>query len=330
MLMRACDDPRLLASLRHNCAGPILTALEDREVIEIMLNPDGSLWIERYGQEHEPIGQIPLAQSRLILSLVASGLDLTVNEKNPIVEGEFPLDGSRFEGTFPPIVGPGPSFSLRKKASRVFTLVEYMAAGSITARVIEIIHDAVLRRWNIMVVGGTSSGKTTFVNAVIDAIAELTPSHRLLILEDTAELQSKSPNTVFFRTSVLSDVDMRKLAKVSMRYAPKRILVGEVRDYAALELLKLWNTGHPGGVGTFHADGAEEALPRLEELVEEAGLGPKQKLIGRAVDLVVYMEKTPANQRRISSIIRVNRFNPKTETYETENLYEAPEDGRLP
>ena len=321
MLMRACDDPRLLASLRHNCAGLILTALEDPQVIEIMLNPDGSLWIERYGQEHEPIGEIPLAQSRLILSLVASGLDLTVNEHNPIVEGEFPLDGSRFEGTFPPIVGPGPSFSLRKKASRVFTLAEYLAAGSITARVIEIIHEAVLRRWNIVVVGGTSSGKTTFVNAVIDVIASLTPSHRLIIIEDTAELQSQSPNAVFFRTSVIADVDMRKLAKVSMRYAPKRILIGEVRDAAALELLKLWNTGHPGGVGTFHADSAEEALPRLEELVEEAGLGPKQKLIGRAVDLVVFMEKTPDNQRRISEIIKVNTFNQKEGFYETDTLY---------
>ncbi len=298
--------------------------LEDPEVIEIMLNPDGSLWIERYGQDHEPIGEVPLAQSRLILSLVASGLNLTVNEYQPIVEGEFPLDGSRFEGTFPPIVGPGPSFSLRKKARRVFTLAEYLAAGSITGRVVEIIHEAVRRSWNIVVVGGTSSGKTTFVNAVIDAIHDLTPAHRLLILEDTAELQSKSPNTVFFRTSVLSDVDMRKLAKVSMRYAPKRILVGEVRDYAALELLKLWNTGHPGGVGTFHADGAEEALPRLEELVEEAGFGPKQKLIGRAVDLVVYMEKTQDNQRRISDIIKVKCFNPKMENYETENLYTVP------
>jgi type IV secretion system protein VirB11 len=200
-------------------------------------------------------------------------------------------------------------------------LPEYLAAGSITARVIEIIHDAVLRRLNIMVVGGTSSGKTTFVNAVIHAIAELTPSHRLLILEDTAELQSKSPNTVFFRTSVLANVDMRALAKVSMRYAPKRILVGEVRDAAALELLKLWNTGHPGGVGTFHADSAEEALPRLEELIEEAGLGPKHKLIGRAVDLVVYMEKTPDNQRRISSIIKVNGYNHKREEYERQELY---------
>jgi type IV secretion system protein VirB11 len=257
----------------------------------------------------------------LILSLTASGLDLTVNDRNPIVEGEFPLDGSRFEGAFPPVVGPGPSFSLRKKASKVFTLAEYLASGSITEKVVEIIHEAILRRLNIVVVGGTSSGKTTFVNAVIHAVSELTPSHRLLILEDTAELQSRSKNTVFFRTSVPANVDMRALAKVSMRYAPKRIIVGEVRDCAALELLKFWNTGHPGGIGTFHADSAEEALPRLEELVEEAGLGSKRKLIGRAVDLVAFMEKTPDNRRRISSIIRVNGYNPQKETYETESLY---------
>ena len=320
-MIRACDDPRLLDSLRHNCGPLIMGALEDAEGIEIMLNPDGSLWIERYGQDHEHIGNISPAQGRLILSLTASGLDITVNDRNPIVEGEFPLDGSRFEGTFPPIVGPGPSFSLRKKASRVFTLEEYRLSGSITAEAVAMIENAVRRRLNIVVVGGTSSGKTTFVNAVIDAVSRLTPSHRLIILEDTAELQSQSPNTVFMRTSVLAEIDMRKLAKVSMRYAPKRILVGEVRDAAALEMLKLWNTGHPGGISTFHADSAEEALPRLEELVEEAGLGSKQKLIGRAVDLVVYMEKTPDNQRRISSIIKVNGFNPKKEDYETECLY---------
>lgn len=321
MLMRPGDDPRLLEGLRHACGPLFIDALENPDVIEIMLNPDGSLWIEKYGQDHEPIGVIPIAQSRLILSQVASGLNLTVNEKNPIVEGEFPLDGSRFEGTFPPIVGPGPSFSLRKKASRVFTLEEYMLSGSITPGAVNLIEDAVLHRANIVVVGGTSSGKTTFVNAVIDAVFRLTPTHRLIIMEDTAELQSKSPNAVFFRTSVLANVDMRTLAKVSMRYAPKRILVGEVRDAAALELLKLWNTGHPGGVSTFHADSAEEALPRLEELVEEAGLGPKQKLIGRAVDLAVYMEKTQDNKRRISSIVKVNRFNHKEEVYETETLY---------
>ena len=140
MLMRPCDDPRLLEGLRHACGPLIMGALEDPGVIEIMLNPDGSLWIERYGQDHDRIGEIPVTQGRLILSQVASGLNLTVNEKSPIVEGEFPLDGSRFEGTFPPIVGPGPSFSLRKKASRVFTLEEYMLSGSITPEALSLIH----------------------------------------------------------------------------------------------------------------------------------------------------------------------------------------------
>ena len=320
-MVAAHEDKRLLDNLRFACGPLMVDALEDEGIIEIMLNPDSSLWIERYGQDHEKIGEISRKDAESIMFLVASALKLTVNERNPIVEGEFPLDGSRFEGTFPPIVGPGPSFSLRKKASRVFTLDEYRLAGSVTPEVVRIIEDAVSRRLNIVVVGGTSSGKTTFVNAVIDAVFRLTPSHRLIILEDTAELESKSPNTVFMRTSVLAEVDMRKLAKVSMRYAPKRILVGEVRDAAALEMLKLWNTGHPGGISTFHADSAEEALPRLEELVEEAGLGPKQKLIGRAGGLGVYMEKTPDNRRRISSIVRVNGFNAKTESYDTDVLY---------
>ena len=116
---------------------------------------------------------------------------------------------------------------------------------------------------------------------------------------------------------------MRQLTKVCMRYAPRRILVGEVRDSAALELLKLWNTGHPGGIGTFHADSAEEALERLEELVEEAGVGSKQKLIGRAVDLVIFMEKTRHNTRRLSSIISVNHFDLKERRYETKEIYTA-------
>ncbi len=315
-------DQRLLENLRHYCQGAILKALEDPEVIEIMLNPDSKLWVERYGQEQEHVADIEPAKARVILSLVASGLGVVVTEKTPIVEGEFPLDGSRFEGTFPPIVGPAPSFSLRKKASKVITFPEYLEMGAIRPEGVEIIEQAVAQHKNIMVVGGTSSGKTTFVNAVIDCISRAYPKERLVILEDTAELQSKSANTVFFRTSDMpgAEVTMRKLAKVCMRYAPHRILVGEVRDAAALELLKLWNTGHPGGVGTFHADSAEEALERLEELVEEAGLGPKQKLIGRAVDMVVYMQKHQG-KRRVSEIIKVKGFNLTTHCYETETLY---------
>ena len=316
-------DDRLLESLEYNCGPLIMEALRDETVIEIMLNPDGKLWIERYGQEQKCIGELPLAQGKQILSLVASALDITVDAHHPVVEGSFPLDGSRFEGTFPPLVGPGASFSDRKKVSRVITMQEFLAQGVITPEVPPIIRGAILDRKNIVVVGGTSSGKTTFVNAIIHELDKLCPHDRLLILEDTAELQSRAPNSVFFLTSELAGIGMRQLAKVSMRYAPRRILVGEVRDAAALELLKLWNTGHPGGIGTFHADSAEEALERLEELVEEAGVGPKQKLIGRAIDLIIYMEKTRQNTRRLASIISVNKFNAKEGHYETTPLYSA-------
>ena len=314
-------DVRLADSLAFNCGPIIMDAVRDPDVLEIMLNPDGKIWIEKYGKDQECVGELPIAQSKVLLSLVASALDLVVDAQNPVVEGSFPLDGSRFEGTFPPIVGPGASFSMRKKASKIITLQEYLASGAITEEVIPILDAAILGRKNIVVVGGTSSGKTTFCNGVIHRLDELCPGDRLLILEDTAELQSSAKNAVFFLTSDLAKIGMRQLTKVCMRYAPKRILVGEVRDSAALELLKLWNTGHPGGIGTFHADSAFEALERLEELVEEAGVGPKQKLIGRAVDLIIYMTKTPQNTRIVSEILQVNRFDIKEQRYDCKIVY---------
>ena len=314
-------DVRLADSLAFNCGPIIMDAVRDPDVLEIMLNPDGKIWVEKYGKDQECVGKLPIAQSKVLLSLVASALDLVVDAQNPVVEGSFPLDGSRFEGTFPPIVGPGASFSMRKKASKIITLQEYLASGAITEEVIPILDAAILGRKNIVVVGGTSSGKTTFCNGVIHRLDELCPGDRLLILEDTAELQSSARNAVFFLTSDLAKIGMRQLTKVCMRYAPKRILVGEVRDSAALELLKLWNTGHPGGIGTFHADSAFEALERLEELVEEAGVGPKQKLIGRAVDLIIYMTKTPKNTRIVSEILQVNRFDIKEQRYDCKTVY---------
>lgn len=315
------SDPRLLASLEHNCGKMIMDAVHDPDVLEIMLNPDGKIWIEKYGEDQKCVGELGIPQGKLILSLVASALDQTIDAKNPVVEGTFPLDGLRFEGAFPPIVGPGASFSMRKKANRIITMEDYLKTGVITDEVLPILDDAILSRKNIVVVGGTSSGKTTFCNGLIHRLDQLCPNDRLLILEDTAELQSAAKNAVFFLTSELAQIGMRRLTKVAMRYAPTRIFVGEVRDKAALELLKLWNTGHPGGIGTFHADSAIEALERLEELVEEAGVGPKQKLIGRAIDLIIYMQKTPQKTRVLSEIIKVNRFNLHTGEYDTETVY---------
>jgi type IV secretion system protein VirB11 len=320
LMLPAHEDSRLLDNLRYVCGDLIMGALENPEVIEVMLNDDGKLWIEKYGRDHEHIGVIAKKQAESIMYLVASGLRIEVGPRQPRIEGVFPLDGSRFEGFFPPLaVAPG--FTLRKRASRKMPLSEYAQSGSIRPEGVTLIENAVAGHENIVVVGGTSSGKTTFVNAVIDAIDRLTPHDRVVVLEDTAELQCNSRNTVSLQTSELADIDMRKLARMTMRLAPKRIVIGEVRDFAALEMLKLWDTGHPGGVSTFHADSAVEALQRLESLVEEAGLGPKRDLIGRAVGMVVYMTKTRHNTRVVDSIIKVTGYDPTTYAYKTENLY---------
>ena len=314
------ENNKLTESLRHACGELILSALNNPNVVEIMLNPDGKLWIEEYGKDQECIGEISEKNARLIITHVASALGVVVNSDNPVVEGIFPLDGSRFTGTYPPMA-LCPGFSIRKKANKIIKLSEYLADGVITENVIEIIKHAIINRKNIVVAGGTSSGKTTFANAIIALLAELCPKDRLIILEDTPELQSASENTVFFRTNAMANITMQTLTKVSMRYAPKRIIVGEVRDKAALELLKAWNTGHPGGINTVHADSAEETLWRLEELVEEAGNGPKPKLIGRAVNLIVYMEKTKENTRRLSQIIEVEGYNSVAQDYKIKTLY---------
>lgn len=307
---------RLQASLTHNLGPTIMAALHDPDVIEIMVNPDQTLWIEKLGQDMALCGTLPPAQSRLIISLVASALETTVTADRPIVEGELPLDGSRFEGLMPPIVS-GPSFTIRKRASRVFTLSDYVDSGILLPAASDLLSQAIETRRNILVVGGTGSGKTTFVNAIIDGISRHCPTDRLIVIEDTAELQSASENTVFMRSS--DGVPIQRLVKVSMRYRPTRILVGEVRDGSALDLLKAWNTGHPGGVATVHAGSAAAGLLRLEQLIAEATPVPMPALIAEAVDMICFIERAPGG-RRVSDIVRVKGFDPTTRSYDLEHL----------
>jgi type IV secretion system protein VirB11 len=307
----------LLNGLAFNLGQAAVEALEDPEVVEVMANPDGSLWIEKLGQNMERAGSVTSVQTKSVILLMASSLGLEANAASPIVEGELPIDGSRFEGVLPPIVSQA-SFSIRKRASRVFSLDEYVSSGVLVKGLAALLRDAVVERKNILVVGGTGSGKTTLVNAIILEISDLCPDQRLIIMEDTLELQSRSENIVFFRTSEF--VNMTRLLKMTMRYRPDRILIGEVRDQAALDLLKAWNTGHPGGVATVHANSAYEGLERLDELTQEAGLGQKSMLIGRAVDLVLFLQRVPGG-RRLTQAISVEGFDPVNQSYIIKEIY---------
>lgn len=314
--------PRLIRKLQDALGDHLCVALDDPTVVEIMLNPDGKLFIERLGQGISPAGEMSNGAAEIVIGSVAHVLESEVDDERPIVSGELPIGGHRFEGLLPPVVS-GPSFTIRRRASRLIPLEDYVSKKIMTTEHASVIRNAIKSRLNIVVSGGTGSGKTTLANAIIAEIVEHWPDDRLVILEDTAEIQSAASNSVALHTS--DGVDMARLLKSTMRLRPDRIIVGEVRDGAALTLLKAWNTGHPGGLCTIHSNTAKSALQRLEQLTAEVSQQPMQAVIGDAVDLIISIERTPKG-RRVSEILHVSRFaggQYQTESYGEEALNAA-------
>ena len=225
--------------------GPlIMDALADSKTVEIILNADGRLWHERLGEKMRCIGTIPFARAEAIIKTVAGSHSKEVTRHKPLLEGELPIDGSRFAGQLPPVVA-APTFAIRKKAVAIFTLDQYVQAGIMTAAQQEVLTAAIKAHRNILVIGGTGSGKTTLVNAIINAMVMSDPTERVFIIEDTGEIQCAAENFVQYHTSL--EVTMTMLLKTTLRMRPDRILVGEVRGPEALDLLMAWNTGHEGG-----------------------------------------------------------------------------------
>ncbi len=298
------SHPRLIRKLQEALGDQLCVALDDQSVVEIMLNPDGKLFVERLGHGMAAAGEMSAAAAEIVIGSVAHALNSEADDTQPIISGELPIGGHRFEGLLPPVV-KAPSFTIRRRASRLIPLDDYVKARVMTERQADIIRNAVASRFNVVISGGTGSGKTTLANAVIAEIAETAPDDRILILEDTAEIQCPAENVVPLHTS--DTIDMARLLKSTMRLRPDRIVVGEVRDGAALTLLKAWNTGHPGGVATVHANTAESALRRLEQLTAEASQQPMREVIGEAVDLIISIERT-AKGRELRDILHVNGF----------------------
>ena len=297
-------------------AREILSALQDPETVEIMVNADGRIWQEKLGQKIQHIGNIQSAQVEAVIKTVAGFHGKEVNRFNPMIEGEFPLDNSRFAGQLPPIVS-SPTFAIRKKAIKIFTLEQYVKTGVLTPRHSDVIKEAVRKHRNVLVIGGTGSGKTTLINAIINEMVLSDPDERIFILEDTGEIQCAARNFVQYHTTL--DVDMTQLLKTTLRMRPDRILVGEVRGPEALDLLDAWNTGHEGGAATLHANDALSGLTRLESLISRNPSAPKEimPLIAEAVDMVVHITRTP-HGRKIQQIIEVQGF--KRGSYQIKKL----------
>jgi type IV secretion system protein VirB11 len=271
-----------------------------------MVNPDGALRLDRLGSGRTDTGALlDPAQVERIIRLVASHARAEVHVGAPIVSAELPphgdgLAGERFEGLLPPI-SSGPCFSIRKPAARIHTLADYVRDGIMAAELARLLSLAVVERRNILVAGGTSSGKTTLANALLAELAAR--DERVILIEDTRELQCAAPDTVALRTR-LGAVTMADLVRSTLRLRPDRIIIGEVRGGEALDMLKAWNTGHPGGIATVHANSAPAALYRLEQLIQEVVTAVPRRLIAEAIDLVVFIEGR-GPERRVGGVAAV-------------------------
>ena len=282
--------------------GPAIGAfLEDPAIVEVMLNPDGRLWIDRLSTGLADTGErLSAADGERIVRLVAHHVGAEVHAGAPRVSAELPETGERFEGLLPPVVA-APAFAIRKPAVAVFTLDDYAAAGIMTPAQAVLLRRAVAERRNILVAGGTSTGKTTLTNALLAEVAKT--ADRVVLIEDTRELQCQAPNLVALRTKD-GVVSLSDLVRSSLRLRPDRIPIGEVRGAEALDLLKAWGTGHPGGIGTIHAGTGIGALRRLEQLIQEAVITVPRALIAETINVVAVLTGR-GGQRRLSELVQV-------------------------
>ncbi|MFG1282948.1 MULTISPECIES: P-type conjugative transfer ATPase TrbB [Xanthobacter] len=287
--------------------GPVISRLlDDPTVVEVMLNPDGRLWVDRLSEGLGATGErLSPSDGERIIRLVAHHIGAEVHAGAPRLSAELPRTGERFEGLLPPVVA-APTFAIRKPAVAVFTLDDYVASDIMSAAQAEALRKGVASRANILVAGGTSTGKTTLTNALLAEVAKT--SERVILIEDTRELQCAAPNLVALRTkdgvASLSD-----LIRSSLRMRPDRIPIGEVRGAEALDLLKAWGTGHPGGIGTIHAGSAMGALRRLEQLIQEAVVSVPRALLAETINLIAVLSGRGA-ARRLTELAHVEGLGP--------------------
>lgn len=310
---------RNLEALRRHAGQLLLEALGHELTIEVMLNPDGQLWQERLGEEMKIIGTMDRHKAEAMIRVVASTLNQTITPDNPILDNaEFPLDGSRFSAALPPVVS-APTFCLRRRASKVFSMADYVASRTMTEQQKDVLCRTISEHKNIIVIGGTSSGKTTLTNALIGEIVRQNPKERIFIFEDTQEIQCNGENALFFHTT--DTTPMSRLLMLSLRMRPDRICVGEVRNAYALDLMDCWNTGHDGGVATIHATNAERGLSRLASLISRNPFRPAviEEVIGESVQRIVFIKKTPEG-RRIQTILSVDGYAKTRKEYEIKQL----------
>ena len=321
----------MMAAAMGDVLGELLL---DPGIEELRANPDGKLWCIREGQRHDTKKNLRTATRRQLINIVAHAVGVTVDETNPSFPAELPESGYRFHAIVPPQSPDGPTFVIRKKPTRVFSLDEYVAAGIMTVEQAAVIRQAVANRENILVGGGTGSGKTTLANAILKEIGRV--AGRVLTVEDTLELQVEAEEVVRQRTVRNGETVRRSMQDVIrdiLRLSPERIIVGEIRGPEAIDFIQALNTGHPGGLATLHCNSAGDALERFEDLLIQGGYTPVPRQIAKALNLVLFIGpvslQTPYgmhSKRRLQDIVRVSGVHATDmgHEYRLERLAEFP------
>ncbi len=301
------QNKRLEEKLKRELGTEIIDQLNNPEAIEIMLNPDGNIWYDIIGKGMVNSNCVMMrSQAENLLGTIASIYGTVINNLSPILEVELPFNGSRFTGLSMPIVS-SPSFTIRKRPEKIWTLEDYLSKEIITEDQVSIIRQAIEQKKNILVVGGTGSGKTTLVNALLYELSLIAPNDRVLIIEDTIELKSELANTIELRAS--QDVTINRCLRTALRMRPDRIIVGEIRGGEANTLIKAWNTGHPGGISTVHANSAAAGLIRIEQLIQEANIQPIGEIIAEAINILIFIERIKLSPwRKIKEIRKVKGY----------------------
>lgn len=292
---------------------PLASVFADESINEIMINGPHDVFIRQRGPDRKVEVQLPAKAIETAITLLASMSDKTVGSSARILSARLP--GFRVEACLPPVSVKGPSMCIRRHASRILTLADYIASGTITEAQATLIREIVDSRANFLIAGGTFSGKTTLMNCILSLIS---PDHRLFVVEQVQELKLSAPNAVLFECDPEQGVTARRLVKMGMRYSPDRILLGELRGEEAYDWLDASNTGHPGSAATIHADSAPEALNRLESLVLMADSKMPyeaiQQRIAQTVNYVLHIHHADG-VRRLSQICRVEGFDRATGKY---------------
>jgi type IV secretion system protein VirB11 len=320
MVFMRTSNENIITLLDQQLGPNILDLLADQDIIEVLLNPDGRLWIDSHQGRRDTGLKINARRAQTIISIVSGAASEETHRNAPLIEAELPGSLYRFTGLLPPIVA-SPTFTIRKRARQVFTLADYVDAMIMPQTAADYLKAAVRNKHNILVSGGTGSGKTTLTNALLQEISD--SGDRVVMIEDTQELQCRAQDFVALRTKG-PQVTLQDLIRTTLRLRPDRIIVGEVRGAEALDLLKAWNTGTPGGIATIHADSAVKALMRLEQLIAEVSVSSQRDAIAQTINSIVQIARTDSG-RRVTEIIEVTGLS-KSKNYTFETIYMKEEE----